>query len=340
MFWLLALAAAGAAALSSSGPSPGEAARLRRLRMAPSKAVPRLLKLNAAVRSAPKGASGAKQTPASASLPTVQEMLIAQQIRTTAVHFLRPDPKSGPDAISAWLSANEKNLGNHSRTWPKDVYPEFGWYHVDPGQKPTADDGPFGAITSALNQNVAWRAGYKLPDGSSVGWVIHDDGTWQYDHEMQSSVLSTIEDVANTVADAASWLTHQLSHIDWDGIANWVEAAASLVPGLGTAVSDIVATIKVVAEELSSDDALVKAIKAGYEYALASVPGGASLHETLDPIVDTVIDWAQSHEPLEKYAVQKLLDQVSDSPDVAGINPRSIVASLLAPVLHALGVKS
>jgi hypothetical protein len=150
-----------------------------------------------------------------------------------------------------------------------------------------------------------------------------------------SSVVSDVSKVASAVAhDAGPWV---------GDILHGVEAAVSVVPGLGTAVSDIVATAETAYESaaaLLSGNPFEAAIDAAYNYALASVPGAAALHPILDPVKRALIDMTLKHEPLEASVLDGLLNRVPDAPKIGSVSPRSVAASLAHLIVGHLGVRT
>jgi hypothetical protein len=150
-----------------------------------------------------------------------------------------------------------------------------------------------------------------------------------------SSVVSDVSHVASSVAaDVGPWV---------GDILHGVEAAVSVVPGLGTAVSDIVATAETAYESaaaLLSGNPFEAAIDAAYNYALASVPGAAALHPILDPVKKVLIDLTIKHEPIEASVLDGVLSKVPDVPKLGSVSPRSVAASLAHLIVGHLGVKT
>jgi hypothetical protein len=150
-----------------------------------------------------------------------------------------------------------------------------------------------------------------------------------------SSIVSDVGKVASSVAKTVG---------PWVGdILHGVEAAASVVPGLGTAVSDVVAAAESaydVAAAALSGNPLEGAIKSAYNFALASVPGAAALHPILDPVVNGLIAFTIKKEPIESAVLDGLLTAVPDAPKLGPISPRSVAASLAHLIVGHLGVKN
>jgi len=126
--------------------------------------------------------------------------------------------------------------------------------------------------------------------------------------------------------------------VPWKTIADNLEAATSTVPVLGTAISDIVATGEVLVDALRSGNALELALRAAYDYAMASVPGAAALRPVLDPIVDVLIRIAADGETPTHAAIAAAVDQAPDSPSFGNLSPRSVAASLASIVVSHLGL--
>jgi len=148
--------------------------------------------------------------------------------------------------------------------------------------------------------------------------------------------------IVSDVGKAASAVAHTVG--PWVGdILHGVEAAASVVPGLGTAISDVVAAgesaIDTI-EAIASGNPLAGAIKTAYNFALGTVPAAASLHPVLDPVVNALINLTVKKEPVESAILDGILNAVPDSPKIGPVSPRSIAASLAHLIVGHLGVKN
>jgi hypothetical protein len=153
---------------------------------------------------------------------------------------------------------------------------------------------------------------------------------------LASGVVSAVSDVANTVAKA-------VSSVPWGDIIHDVQAAVSVIPGIGTAVSDVIAAAESAYDAAAaalSGDPLGGAIHAAYNFALGTVPGAAALHPILDPVVNTLLNIALHKEPVESAVLNGILDAVPDAPKFGPISPRSVVASLAHMLIGHLGVKA
>jgi hypothetical protein len=165
--------------------------------------------------------------------------------------------------------------------------------------------------------------------GTIVGGFFDDIG------KLASGVVSAVSDVANTVAKA-------VSSVPWGDIIHDVQAAVSVVPGLGTAVSEVVAAAESAYDAAAaalSGNPLEGAIHAAYNFALGSVPGAAALHPVLDPVVNTLLNLTVKKEPVDSALLDGILSAVPDSPRFGAISPRSIAASLAHMIVGHLGVK-
>ena len=166
-------------------------------------------------------------------------------------------------------------------------------------------------------------------DGYIVGDFFGDIG------KIASGVVHAVSDVANTVAKVANV-------VPWGDIIHGVQAAVSVVPGLGTAVSDVIAAAETAydsAAALMHGNPLEAAIHAAYNFALSSVPGAAAIRPILDPTVNALINMAAGHEPIESAALDALLNALPDAPKIGPISPRSIAASLAHLIVSHTGVK-
>lgn len=164
--------------------------------------------------------------------------------------------------------------------------------------------------------------------GIIVGGFFSDLG------HIASSIVSDVGKVASSVAKTAG---------PWVGdIIHGVQAAVSVVPGLGTAVSDVVAAAETAYESaaaLLSGNPFAAAIHAAYNFATASVPGASAIRIVLDPVVNTLINLTAGKEPIDSAVLDGLLASVPDVPKFASISPRSVAASLAHLIVNHLGVK-
>lgn len=167
-----------------------------------------------------------------------------------------------------------------------------------------------------------------FPPPMVVGGFLSDLG------HIASSVVSDVSKVASSVAKTA---------LPWAGdIIHGVQAAVSVVPGLGTAVSDIVAAAETAYESaaaLLTGNPLEAGLHAAYNFATATVPGASALRPILDPVVNTLINMAGHKEPLDSAILDGLLAQVPDAPKIGSLSPRSVAASLAHLLVSHLGVK-
>jgi hypothetical protein len=197
--------------------------------------------------------------------------------------------------------------------------------------------------TDALAQALA-ATGYPVAaTGVIIGDIFSDIG------HIASSVVSSVSSVVHTVTnlpgvkDVLHTAESVVKAVPWGDIASGVEAAASLVPGLGTAVSDVVATAETAydsAAALLGGHPLEAAIDAAYNFALANIPGGASLRFVLDPVKTALVDLATKGEPIESALLDGILADVPDQPNLGGVNPRSIAASIAKLIVGHLGTKN
>jgi hypothetical protein len=160
-----------------------------------------------------------------------------------------------------------------------------------------------------------------------VGNIFNDIGN------IASSIVSDVSSVASTVTNAVG---------PWAGtILHGIQAAVSVIPGLGTAVSDILATAETVyttAVALMHGNPFEAAIRAGYNFATATIPGAAAIRIILDPIVNTLIGLTVKKEPVDAAVLDGLLSAVPDSPKIGAVSPRTIAASLAHLIVGHLGV--
>lgn len=182
---------------------------------------------------------------------------------------------------------------------------------------------------------VTGVSGVHLSDGNARwgrGYVI--GGFFDAIADVATSVVSDVGKVAKAVVSTVG---------PWVGtVLHGVEAAASLVPGLGTAVSDVVAAAETAYDAAAaalSGNPLEGAIDAAYNFALASVPGAEALRPALDPAKAALFKLLEKKEPIEASALDAVLAAVPDSPKIGPLSPRSVVASFGHLIADKLGVK-
>jgi hypothetical protein len=148
--------------------------------------------------------------------------------------------------------------------------------------------------------------------------------------------------VANDVADVATSIVSDVAKVvnavPWGEILHDVQAVVSAIPGLGTAVSEVLAAAESAIDFLT-DGPLIGGIKAAYNFAMGAVPGAASLRVILDPVVNTLIKFATSGQPIESQVLDTLLANVPDKPAFGPITPKSVVSTIAHFVISHIGVK-
>jgi hypothetical protein len=121
-----------------------------------------------------------------------------------------------------------------------------------------------------------------------------------------------------------------------------VQSAVSVVPGLGTAVSEVIATAESAYDAAAaalSGNPLEGAIHAAYNYALGAVPGAAALHPVLDPVFNTLMNLVIKKEPVDSALLDGVLSAVPNEPHFGPLTPRSVAASLAHMIVSHLGIR-
>jgi hypothetical protein len=157
------------------------------------------------------------------------------------------------------------------------------------------------------------------------------------------SVMHAVQPVIKAVQPIVQTAKEIVDKVPLGAILHGAEAIVSLVPGLGTAASDILATAETAYEAARAalhGNPLEAAIHAAYNYALASVPGAAALRFLLDPVVDFLINLTVKHEPVESAVIDALLKQVPDTPKIGPLSPRTVAASLAHVIADKLGLRN
>lgn len=169
----------------------------------------------------------------------------------------------------------------------------------------------------------------QVPPAHVVGGLFSALG------HIASSIVSDVSHVASAVGKG-------LSAVPWGDILHGVQAAISVVPGLGTAVSDVVAAAETAYESAAAllhGNPLEAGIHAAYNFATASIPGASAIRPVLDPVVNSLINMTAGKQPIESSVLDGLLASVPDAPKIGPISPRSVAASLAHLVVSHLGVK-
>jgi hypothetical protein len=165
------------------------------------------------------------------------------------------------------------------------------------------------------------------------GWVVGD--FFSDIGHIASGIVHTVSNVANDVAKVAS-------KVPWGDIVHGIQAAVSVVPGLGTAVSDVIAAAETAYDAAAaalSGHPLLGAIDAAVNFALATIPGGSALRIIIDPAIKFFEAVVIKGEPPASAAIDSTLAAVPDSPKIGPLSPRSIVSSIAHLVIGHLGMK-
>ena len=202
-------------------------------------------------------------------------------------------------------------------------------------------------MKNAPTNDAQLRAVFKIPDGTDTTAFLKQlykvpDSIAQVRINQESWEGPDLTKVVSDVEHAASNVVKDLGHVPWGTIIHDLQAAVSAVPGLGTAVSDVVAAAESAydtAAAIASHNPLAAALDAAYNFALASVPGADALRTFLDPVKATLINIAAKHEPVESAVLDGILTKVPDAPRFGTLSPRSIAASLAKHIVGKLGVK-
>ncbi len=187
---------------------------------------------------------------------------------------------------------------------------------------------PNGTDTTAFLKQL-----YKVP--ASIPQVELHSESWEGPNVNVANVVRDVEHVASDVVK-------DLGHVPWGTIIHDFQAIVSVVPGLGTAVSDIVAAAESAydaAAAFASGYPLAAALDSASNFALASVPGADALRTFIDPVKTTLVNIAARHEPIESAVLDGIMTKVPDAPRFGKLSPRSIVASLAKHIVGKLGVK-
>lgn len=278
-----------------------------------------------------------------------QAQAILSQIESKQAAYLkahpRPSATAQPSDIAAWLKA-----GGFS---PRAMFPEWKWTVI----RKTAQSGlgaAFGLVSALTGQTYEPGeaiAVVQLGPNDVVTWYEHPSGAWSYYHHwgqdigqvlasMGSTISNAISDAAHAVSSAVSEVTSVVGTV-----LQYAQIAASLVPGLGQVVNEVVSVAETALDALEGESGLAIAFDSAYHAILAAVPGLEALGPALNPIMgflkNLINGGMKGAEAAAVHtALGAALKQVPDAPSVGAYSPRSIAASLAGWVLSKLGVPS
>jgi hypothetical protein len=306
----------------------------------------------------------------------LQKFIAARPAALAKAKRARPDPMGEPADQNAFMQPGHPGQGFHpDELWPEWHWEKTGhggeargfvqrsgddWVHwyVAPDYSWSYDHHWGGGFdlkrslhqASQLVSDAASAAGQALhvvtaPFFAAVDAADHLLGQ-QLDKLAASLPPGVARDLVHGVKSGADFLattteatvTLDPSRVPWQSLADTLEAATSVVPVLGTAVSDIIATGEVLIDALRSGNALEAGLRAAYAYAMASVPGAAALRPEIDPVVDVLIRIAADGEKPTAAVIGAAVDQAPDSPSIGNLSPRSVAASLASIVVSHLGL--
>lgn len=229
------------------------------------------------------------------------------------------------------LLATQAALAGHTAGEVREML--VAQLHKDVAAHAQAHGVPHGHVTANLIAQLA-KEGIHISKQVHGGYEV--EGFFDDIGKIASGVVHSVANVVNDVAKA-------VSSVPWGDIIHGVQAVVSVVPGLGTAVSEVVAAAETAYESaaaLLSGNPLAGALHAAYNFALGAVPGASSFRIILDPVVNTLINLTAAKEPIESAILDGILQSLPDDPKIAGISYKSIAASLGHMIVQHLGVKN
>jgi hypothetical protein len=156
-------------------------------------------------------------------------------------------------------------------------------------------------------------------------------------------VANIANGVINTVKDGVDSVAKFVTNIPWGDIVHGIEAAVSVVPGIGTAISEVLATAETAinaVEAVISGNPLKFALQTALNYGLGAIPGGGTIRILIDTAVKKIFEYAEAKLIPNSDDLNKMLDGIADSPKIGDVSPRSIVATLVHILVGHLGVKN
>jgi len=167
-------------------------------------------------------------------------------------------------------------------------------------------------------------------------------------HEDEPGVVNgfsfgNIGKICSGIVHSVSKVVNTLGKVPWGDIVHGIEAAVSVIPGLGTVVSEVIATAETAVnavEAVASGHPVVFAIQAAYNYATATIPGASAIRIVTDPYVNKLVDMARGKLMAESHVINDMLNKLPDKPKIGPLSPRSVVASLAHILIGHMGLKN
>lgn len=195
-------------------------------------------------------------------------------------------------------------------------------------------------MKNAPKSDAQIRAVFKIPDGTDTTAFLKQ--LYKVPANISNVQLHSESWEGPNVDKIVSDVVKDLKHVPWGTIIHDVQAAISVVPGLGTAVSEVVAAAETAYDSalaLAHHNPLEAGLDAAYNFALGAIPGASALRSILDPVKNTLVSFGHIHEPVQGRILDDIISNVPDSPKFGKLSPRSIAASLAHLVVKKLGVK-
>lgn len=195
------------------------------------------------------------------------------------------------------------------------------------------------AAAASSGQDPTVHSQALLAELQATGMHVTGRGQWIVG-DFFSDIANAASGVVSSVSSAVSSVAQAAGSVPWGDIIHDAESVVSLVPGIGTAVSDVVAAAETAydaAADLVGGHPIDAAIDAAYNFAMASIPGADAFHGILDPVISVLKKMADGGEPPMSDALQAVLSAVPTSPSVGPLNPQSIAASVAKLITTHMG---
>lgn len=283
----------------------------------------------------------AVKVPAQAQVDALKQLLANMVAAGVVYMHAHPPPAASaqPDVIAAYLKASGLS--------PRTVYPQWAWHVVQKANLSPALFDPLATAAGGPLEVGEAVAVVQLGPSDGVVWVQHTSGAWSYTHHWGQDFGQMLSSVAASVIKAVSQGVSDVQHVVASvskvvsTVLDYAKIAASVVPGLGQVVNEVVSVAEAALDALGGESALAIALDTVFHAILASAPGLPALGPFVQPVVDVlkqILSGSSLTAAAVHTAIGDALAQVPDQPSVAGFSPRSLGASLAGWVVSKLGL--
>jgi hypothetical protein len=99
---------------------------------------------------------------------------------------------------------------------------------------------------------------------------------------------------------------------NWRAIIQKIQSDVALIPVLGTAAANVIASGLALYDSLTTPSGIAKVLLLAFDYAMANVPGASAYADELDPLVTALVRLALQTEPPTDAMLDALVQSVPD----------------------------